>query len=180
MELLRKFTPVCNLIYCYDYYYYLGCVAIVANQNETFYSKAFGNYTFGTPPPHVPSGFRPNSNPPMQIDTLFDLASLTKIFATTTMTALLYQRGFLDLDTPIGDPSLLGTRFNNNGKDGITVRNCLLHNAGFPPDPVPNWNQAAFPCPETNRTFPQENFSCRSIIYDAVLNQSLVCWVISC
>ena len=39
----------------------------------------------------------------------------------------------------ISDPSLLGPEFGQNGKENITVRNLLLHNAGFPPDPTPNY-----------------------------------------
>ena len=33
----------------------------------------------------------------------------------------------------------LGPEFASNGKETLTLRNLLLHNAGFPPDPVPNY-----------------------------------------
>ena len=40
-------------------------------------------------------------------------------------------------DTTVAD--ILGSQFSANGKGPITVLNCLLHNAGFPPDPDPNY-----------------------------------------
>jgi hypothetical protein len=42
--------------------------------------------------------------------------------------------GHIDLDTRISDESLLGQEFSQSNKGDITVRHCLLHNAGFPPD----------------------------------------------
>ena len=42
-------------------------------------------------------------------------------------------------DMKVSDPELLGPDFARNGKEAITVRNLLLHNAGFPPDPKPNY-----------------------------------------
>ena len=39
----------------------------------------------------------------------------------------------------VSNPSLLGEEFTANGKENITVRNLLLHNAGFPSDPIPNY-----------------------------------------
>ena len=59
------------------------------------------------------------------------MASLTKVLMATTATMTFYQRGELDLDTPVSDPSLLGPAFAVNGKQDITVRNLLLHNAGL-------------------------------------------------
>lgn len=39
----------------------------------------------------------------------------------------------------VSDMKLLGPDFARNGKENVTVRNLLLHNAGFPPDPNPNY-----------------------------------------
>jgi hypothetical protein len=41
---------------------------------------------------------------------------------------------------PLADPYLLGPAYAANGKGSITALNLLLHNAGYPPDPVPNYN----------------------------------------
>ena len=47
-------------------------------------------------------------------------------------------------DENVSSPSLLGMNFSNHGKDAITVRNLLLHNAGFPPDPDPLYCKHSF------------------------------------
>lgn len=47
-------------------------------------------------------------------------------------------------DVRVSDSTLLGPDFGQNGKDAITVRNLLLHNAGFPPDPIPNYCMLLF------------------------------------
>lgn len=43
---------------------------------------------------------------------------------------LLYQKGLLDLDAHVASASLLGELFAEEGKENITIRNLLLHNAG--------------------------------------------------
>ena len=107
--------------------------------------------------------------------TLFDMASCSKIMATTTATAQLYQRGYLGLDTLVADPSLLGPEFAAHGKGDITVRNLMLHNAGFPPDPNPGYSSPIFPCKENAKWFPQQTFDCDDTIYANLLhNQTLV------
>jgi CubicO group peptidase (beta-lactamase class C family) len=50
-----------------------GCVAVVGGQNGTWYAKAFGSFTYGLPAPA--SG----SNPAVDLSTLYDIASLTKV-----------------------------------------------------------------------------------------------------
>jgi CubicO group peptidase (beta-lactamase class C family) len=52
--------------------------------------------------------------------TVFDIASVSKVVATTTAAAILYERGILDLDA------------NIPGRDDLTVRNLLTHTAGLP------------------------------------------------
>lgn len=79
------------------------------------------------------------------------------LLATTTAVAQFYQRGELPLgtiylgtcqlwqvllirlsaDTPI--MQILGKDYAQQGKGGITVRHCLLHNSGYPADPNPNY-----------------------------------------
>lgn len=60
--------------------------------------------------------------------------------------------------------SVLGDKYNTNGKSGITVENLLLHNAGFPPDPHPEFWSPQFACPATmkNLLHPAEDFSCQN------------------
>lgn len=64
---------------------------------------------------------------PAQPDTIYDLASLTKVIATTTAVLLLHERGLLDLEAPVS--SLLP--FPAFG--AFNVRHCLTHSAGLNP-----------------------------------------------
>ena len=41
------------------------------------------------------------TSPQSEVATLFDIASVTKVLATTTMAMILYERGLLDLDVPV-------------------------------------------------------------------------------
>jgi serine-type D-Ala-D-Ala carboxypeptidase len=108
-------------------------------------------------------------------ETLWDMASCSKIMATTTAAAILYQRGLLDLDEQIASPRLLGPDFASQGKGEITVRNCMLHNAGFPGDPNPGYSSPIFPCPQNAFYHPGQEFSCDGIILDNLMfNQTLI------
>jgi CubicO group peptidase (beta-lactamase class C family) len=71
---------------------------------------------------------------PMRPDTIFDLASMTKLF-TAIAAVQLIQDGKLGLNTPVADyiPA-----FAANGKGDITIRNLLTHTSGLPPDPSPS------------------------------------------
>ncbi|RYD68310.1 MAG: class A beta-lactamase-related serine hydrolase [Sphingomonadales bacterium] len=72
--------------------------------------------------------------PPMPLDAIFDLASLTKVVATTTAAAILYDRGKLDLDAPV---MRYLTEFGGTPRhDGITVRHLLTHSSGLKPSGV--------------------------------------------
>lgn len=64
----------------------------------------------------------------MTDSTRFDLASLTKVVATTTAAMILEESGLLDLDRPV---SFYLPELNAPEKAGITVRRLLAHNSGF-------------------------------------------------
>src|SRR3989338_5344357 len=77
------------------------------------------------------------------LTTLFyALASGSKIVGATTAAAFLYQDGLLDINAKVSH--YLGEAFNANGKANVTVLNCLLHDAGFPPDPSPLYYSPQF------------------------------------
>ncbi len=79
--------------------------------------KSFGRLTYER------NSAETNSN------TLFDLASLTKVVATTSAIMKLYEEGKISLDDSIVK---LIPKFSSNGKEKITIRNLLLHNSGLP------------------------------------------------
>ena len=96
-----------------------GCVVLVGRQGHIVYHKAFGYRQL------VPE------KQPMQLDTVFDMASLTKPIATATSVMTLVERGEVDLEAPI---ATYIPEFGANGKDKITVKQLLTHNGGLIPD----------------------------------------------
>ncbi len=94
-----------------------GAVLVIGNKDSIIYQKAFGHYTYDT------------SSPAMQLNTIFDLASVSKVVGTTTAAMMLYDEGKLKLDDKV---IKYLPEFYNHGKDKITIRNLLLHNSGLP------------------------------------------------
>jgi uncharacterized protein YbbC (DUF1343 family)/CubicO group peptidase (beta-lactamase class C family) len=62
------------------------------------------------------------------LDTIFDVASLTKILATTPSIMLLSERGWVELDAPV---CRYIPEFAGDGREGITVRHLLTHTSGL-------------------------------------------------
>ncbi len=94
-----------------------GCVVLAAYQGDIVYYKAFGKYEYG-------------DSPAMSPESIFDLASVTKVSATTVSIMKLYDEGLLDLNKTIGD-YLPWTRGTN--KAGLLIKDILLHQAGLVP-----------------------------------------------
>ncbi|MBS4195996.1 serine hydrolase domain-containing protein [Lederbergia citri] len=69
------------------------------------------------------------SKEPMQMDTVFDLASLTKIVTTMTATLQLLDKGEIRLDDSI---SYFFSSFSKNGKEEVRIRHLLTHTSGLP------------------------------------------------
>jgi len=93
-----------------------GMVVLVAKDGKVIFNKAYGNHTYG--------------GEPDKITDIFDLASVTKITATTPMVMRLVEQNKLKLDTSIGTYIALArpTAMNN-----IQVKEVMLHQAGFIP-----------------------------------------------
>ncbi len=96
-----------------------GAVLLVWHDGEVIYRKAFGN-----------RWLEPRREP-MTVDTIFDIASLTKVVATTTALMQLVQRGEVRLNDPVAKYI---PEFAQNGKEDVTVRNLLTHYSGLPED----------------------------------------------
>jgi len=95
-----------------------GAVLLIAQNGKVLHKKAFGHLIYDP------------ASPPMETNTIFDLASVTKVIATTTATMLCYDRGLIKLDDKVAKYL---PKFAANGKQNVTIRNLLLHNSGFPP-----------------------------------------------
>ncbi|MFZ0199489.1 MAG: serine hydrolase [Candidatus Sulfotelmatobacter sp.] len=96
-----------------------GAVLLVGHNGQVIYRKAYGERALE---PH---------REPMALDTIFDLASLTKVIATTPAVMQLVEQGKVRLNDPVAKylPA-----FAENGKEDITVRQLLTHYSGLPPD----------------------------------------------
>jgi CubicO group peptidase (beta-lactamase class C family) len=86
--------------------------------------KSFGRLTYDQDSPRVTPA------------TLFDLASLTKVVATTTMAMILYERGLLDLDAPVVGivPEFAEADAGEDGarRRDVTLHMLLAHSSGLP------------------------------------------------
>jgi len=96
-----------------------GAVVLVWHNGQVLYRKAFG-YRALEPRREL-----------MTVDTVFDLASLTKVVATTTAVMQLVEKGEVRLNDPVAKYI---PEFAQNGKEDITVRGLLTHYSGLEPD----------------------------------------------
>ena len=96
-----------------------GAVVLVARHGRIVYLKAFGHRAL------VPSP------EPMTVDTVFDMASLTKVVATSPSIMLLVEQGRIRLDDKV---KRYLPKFTGGGKDSITVRQLTVHYSGLQPD----------------------------------------------
>jgi CubicO group peptidase (beta-lactamase class C family) len=99
-----------------------GSAVAVTHHGRLVALKALGRFTY-----------EPNS-PPVTPATLFDLASLTKVVATTAMAIVLYERGLLDLDTPVAaiTPEFTLAAEKDSQRRNVTLRMLLAHSSGLP------------------------------------------------
>lgn len=81
-----------------------------------------------------PTELPPDQWIPMRPDTIFDIASMTKLF-TSLAAVQLIEQGRLGLDTPV---AAYIPQFAAAGKGGITIRDLLTHTSGLPADPSPS------------------------------------------
>jgi uncharacterized protein YbbC (DUF1343 family)/CubicO group peptidase (beta-lactamase class C family) len=96
-----------------------GAVLIVGHDGRVIYRKAYGS-----------RALEPRREA-MTLDTIFDLASLTKVIVTTTAVMQLEERGMVRLNDPVAKYL---PEFGQNGKEDITLRQLLTHYSGLEPD----------------------------------------------
>lgn len=92
-----------------------GCEVLVARKGKVVYQKQFGHLTYKPSPEVTP-------------ETLYDLASITKVAATVQAIMLLYDRKQIDLNKKAAQylPELGGTT-----KSNMTIMDLLLHQSGY-------------------------------------------------
>lgn len=96
-----------------------GAVLLVGHGGKVIYRKAYGS-----------RALEPRREA-MTADTVFDLASLTKVVATTTCVMRLFEQGKIKLNDPVGKYL---PEFSVNGKEDIIVRQLLVHYSGLRED----------------------------------------------
>jgi uncharacterized protein YbbC (DUF1343 family)/CubicO group peptidase (beta-lactamase class C family) len=103
-----------------------GAVVVIGHNGQIVHRKAYGKRALEPTPE------------PMTVDTIFDLASLTKVIATTSSLMKLFEEGRFRLNDRVTQylPEF------QNGKSELTIRNLLTHFSGMPPDLVlnPPWS----------------------------------------
>ncbi|HEX3968097.1 MAG TPA: sodium/solute symporter, partial [Edaphobacter sp.] len=105
-----------------------GAVALINHDGKTVFEQAYGVRKYAGEP-----GLdgKPSAAEPMTVDTIFDMASLTKCLATATAVMQLVEKGKIDVDAPVVKYL---PEFGVNGKEKVTVRELLTHYSGLPPD----------------------------------------------
>jgi len=96
-----------------------GAVLLVGHGGKVVYRKAYGS-----------RALEPRREA-MTADTIFDLASLTKVVATTTCVMQLFEQGKIRLNDPVAKYL---PEFSQDGKEDITVRQLLVHYSGLTED----------------------------------------------
>lgn len=94
-----------------------GAVIMIVKDKEVIFNKAYGNHYY-------------NINEPTKVDDIFDLASVSKIAATTLAVMHLEEEGKIDLEKTVGD-YLKDAQGTN--KENIKLRDLMLHQAGLIP-----------------------------------------------
>ncbi len=96
-----------------------GCCVAITHCGKLVASKGLGRFTYHPDSPEVGP------------DSIFDLASVSKVAATTPMAMILYERGLLDLDLPVSSvfPEFTG---EDARREEVTVSMLLQHCSGLP------------------------------------------------
>ena len=118
-----------------------GAVLAIGRNGVVAKLEAYGHFTY-------------DEERPVATTSSFDLASLTKVVATTTAAMQLYDTGKLQLDTPVADYL---PRFRQSGKENVTIRHLLTHTSGLIP----------------YRRFYETGTVAREALLDSVLAESL-------
>jgi len=97
-----------------------GAAVVVGRKGAAVWEKGFGRIDWATSSTRVSA-----------TETIYDLASLTKVIGTTTAVMILFDEGRIQLDAPV---VTYLPEFTGGYKDSVTVRQLLEHRSGLPAD----------------------------------------------
>jgi CubicO group peptidase (beta-lactamase class C family) len=100
---------------------YPGVVAVVGRREGVVWRRGFGRMTWSM-----------LSAPVTPMETIYDVASLTKVAATTMAAMILWDEGRLRLDAPV---SRYVPTFSGGWRDEVTIEHLLTHRSGLPAGP---------------------------------------------
>lgn len=103
--------------------YFPGATIVVARGGKIVYERSYGYAMLNDMGVHL------DDPRPMEMNTMFDMASCTKIMATTQSIMKLYNEGKIDLDATVASYI---PEFAKNGKENVTVHQLLTHTSGLP------------------------------------------------
>ena len=156
-----------------------GCAFGVWANGQVQLQDALGHFTYEL------------GAPPVTPQTAFDIASLTKVLATTMAAMLLVQRRQLEIDTPVGVlvPGFVAGREPGDPARLVTLRHLLAHNSGLP-GYVEFFRTASTPdsllsacfrlnleaVPETRAEYSDPGFILLGKALEALIGESLEAW----
>lgn len=97
---------------------YPGAAVVIGRRGAAVLQRGYGRLTWSPSSPAVSAD-----------QSIYDLASLTKVVGTTTAAMILYDEGRLNLDARV---STYLPEFSGGAKDQVTVRQILTHHSGLP------------------------------------------------
>ncbi|UII21419.1 glycoside hydrolase family 3 N-terminal domain-containing protein [Fulvivirga ligni] len=145
-----------------------GCQVLVAKNGKVVYQKSFGYYTYDS--------LKPVSN-----ETIYDIASVTKVMASMQTFMFLEERGMVDLDKKA---SVYLPELKGSNKENMIWRDILTHQAGLWPY-VPFWKQSIEDSTVVKNYYhsepsPEYSFKVSDNIYASqVMQDSIWSWVIN-
>ncbi len=157
-----------------------GCTFGLLARGQVLLHDALGRFTYDQTSPSVDPATR------------YDVASLTKVVSTTAAAMLLYQRGLIELDMPLGEllPGFVIGRDLHEHARRVTLRHLLAHSSGLP-GYVPLFHVANTPFallrallqlpihaePGTNAEYSDPGFILLGKALETILRQELAPWV---
>ena len=96
-----------------------GAVVLVGRKGRMIWQKSYGSRAVDP------------VRETMTADTIFDVASLTKVVATATSIMILVERGKVRLNDPV---SVYIPELKGEGRENITIEQLLIHRSGYAPD----------------------------------------------
>lgn len=143
-----------------------GCVVLVAKDGKVIFNKAYGFHTY-------------DKITPDKLTDIFDLASMTKISATTMEAMQLVDQGKLNIESTVGDYLAIARSTNKND---IQVKELLEHQAGLIPD-IPTFevvkpddhsvdSSAAYPTKVNQNYFLRKDYF-KEVMWPTMLNSPL-------